>query len=111
MRLAGERTLGLVGGPEAGTTPDGRSWIAAEAYDGAGRQLSEVHLAGVDGYEFTRGFLAWAAQQPVAAPARSGRSRRSGSSGSRPARVEAGLERVPLVTASRVESVKVSVVA
>ena len=42
-------SLGLLGGPEAGTTPGGRSWIAAEAYDGAGRQLSEVHLAGVDG--------------------------------------------------------------
>jgi len=42
-----------------------RSWIAAEAYDGAGRQLSEVHLAGVDGYEFTASFMAWAAQQPV----------------------------------------------
>ena len=65
MRLAGEKTLGLLGGPEAGTTPDVRSWVAAEAYDSAGRQLSEVHLAGVDGYEFTRGFMAWAAQQPV----------------------------------------------
>ena len=65
LRAAGERTLGLVGGPEAGTTPGGRSWIAASAYDGAGRQLSEVHLAGVDGYEFTASFLAWAARQPV----------------------------------------------
>ena len=55
----------LVTGPEAGTTPGGRSWIAAEAYDAAGRRLSEVHLAGVDGYEFTAGFLAWAAQQRV----------------------------------------------
>ena len=27
-------------GPEAGTTPGGRSWIAAEAYDAAGRRLS-----------------------------------------------------------------------
>ena len=65
MKFAGERVLGLVSGPEAGTTPGGRSWIAAEAYDAAGRALSEVHLAGVDGYEFTAGFLAWAAQQPV----------------------------------------------
>jgi short subunit dehydrogenase-like uncharacterized protein len=65
MRMAGERVLSLVGGPEAGTTPGGRSWIAAEAYDGAGRQLSEVHLAGVDAYEFTAGFVAWAAQQDV----------------------------------------------
>ena len=65
MRFAGERVLGLVDGPEAGTTPGGRSWIAAEAYDASGRQLSEVHLAGVDGYAFTACFLAWAAQQPV----------------------------------------------
>ena len=65
MRMTGERVLGLASGPEAGTTPGGRSWIAAEAYDGAGRQLSEVHLAGVDGYEFTASFMAWAAQQPV----------------------------------------------
>ena len=54
MRIAGEKTLGLVGGPEAGTTPDVRSWIAAEAYDGAGRLLADVQLAGVDGYAFTR---------------------------------------------------------
>jgi short subunit dehydrogenase-like uncharacterized protein len=65
MRIAGERVLGLVKGPEPSTTPGGRSWIAAEAYDGAGRVLSEVHLAGVDGYEFTASFMAWAAQQPV----------------------------------------------
>jgi short subunit dehydrogenase-like uncharacterized protein len=65
MRITGERVMGLANGPAAGTTPGGRSWIAAEAYDGAGRQLSEVHLAGVDGYEFTAGFMAWAAQQRV----------------------------------------------
>jgi hypothetical protein len=65
MRFAGERVLGLVSGPEPGTTPGGRSWIAAEAYDGAGRLLSEVHLAGVDGYAFTAAFMAWAAQQPI----------------------------------------------
>jgi hypothetical protein len=65
MKFAGERALGLLGGPEAGTTPGGRSWISAEAYDAKGNQLSEVHLAGVDGYAFTAGFLAWAAQQPV----------------------------------------------
>jgi short subunit dehydrogenase-like uncharacterized protein len=65
MKFAGERVLGLVNGPEPGTTPGGRSWIAAEAYDARGRRLSEVHLAGVDGYAFTASFLAWAAQQPV----------------------------------------------
>jgi short subunit dehydrogenase-like uncharacterized protein len=65
MKFWGERALSLLTGPDSGTTPGGRSWIAAEAYDAKGRQLSEVHLAGVDGYAFTAGFLAWAAQQPV----------------------------------------------
>jgi hypothetical protein len=65
MRFWGERIAGLVGGPEPGTTPGGSSWIAAEAYDAAGRQLSEVHLSGVDGYDFTASFLAWAARHPV----------------------------------------------
>jgi hypothetical protein len=72
MQFAGERVLGLVSGPEPGTTPGGRSWIAAEAFDGAGRPLSEVHLAGVDGYEFTASFMAWAARQPISAPAHPG---------------------------------------
>jgi short subunit dehydrogenase-like uncharacterized protein len=65
MKFWGERALSLLTGPDSGTTPGGRSWIAAEAYDAKGRRLSEVHLAGVDGYAFTAGFLAWAAQQPV----------------------------------------------
>jgi len=65
MRISGERAVGLLPGPEPGTTPGGRSSIAAEAYDGAGRKLSEVHLAGVDGYEFTASFMAWAARQRV----------------------------------------------
>jgi hypothetical protein len=68
MTFAGERALGLLGGPEAGTTPGTHSWIAAEAYDASGRQLSEVHLAGTDGYDFTASFMAWAAQQPVSGP-------------------------------------------
>jgi hypothetical protein len=94
MRLAGETTLGLLGGPEAGTTPDLRSWIAAEAYDGAGRQLSEVHLAGVDGYEFTRGFLAWAAQQPVTGVGALGPVQAYGLERLEQGAAEAGLERV-----------------
>jgi hypothetical protein len=65
MRFAGERLAGLVSGPAPGTTPGGSSWIAAEAYDASGRRLSEIHLAGVDGYDFTASFLAWAAQHPV----------------------------------------------
>jgi short subunit dehydrogenase-like uncharacterized protein len=65
MRAVGERVAGLVPDPEPGTTPGGRSWIAAEAYSAAGDRLSEVHLTGVDGYEFTAAFMAWAAQQRV----------------------------------------------
>jgi hypothetical protein len=65
MRFLGERALGLLDGPSAGTTPGTRSWIAAEAFDASGRQLAEIHLAGVDGYEFTASFMAWAARQSV----------------------------------------------
>jgi short subunit dehydrogenase-like uncharacterized protein len=65
LRIAGERVLGLAPAPEPGTTPGTRSWIAAEAYDGGGRQLTEIHLAGADGYDFTASFIAWAAQQRI----------------------------------------------
>jgi short subunit dehydrogenase-like uncharacterized protein len=65
MRFWGEKLAGLLSGPEPGTTPGGSSWLAAEAYDASGRQLSEIHLAGVDGYDFTASFMAWAARHPV----------------------------------------------
>ena len=65
MRVAGERAVGFLSGPEPGTTPGGASWIAAEAYDGRGERLSSVRLTGVDAYDFTAGFLAWAARHPV----------------------------------------------
>ena len=61
MRVIGERALGFVGGEPGGT----RSWIAAEALDASGRPLAVVNLAGVDGYEFTASFVAWAAQRAV----------------------------------------------
>jgi short subunit dehydrogenase-like uncharacterized protein len=66
VQAVGERIAGLIPDPEPGTTPGGRSWIAAEAYSAAGERLAEVHLAGVDGYAFTAGFMAWAARQRVA---------------------------------------------
>jgi short subunit dehydrogenase-like uncharacterized protein len=65
MQAAGERVARLVPDPEPGTTPGGRSWIAAEAFAASGERLAEVHVAGVDGYEFTAAFMAWAAQQEV----------------------------------------------
>ena len=33
------------------------------AYDAAGEPLSEVHVTGTDGYDFTASFIAWAAQR------------------------------------------------
>ena len=63
LQAAGERLVALAGAPEAGTTPDTLSWVAAVAYDGAGEPLSEVHLTGTDAYDFTASFLAWAAQR------------------------------------------------
>ena len=54
MRFVGRAgRSALAPGPEPGTTPGGRSWIAAEAFDAAGASCREVHLAGVDGYDFT----------------------------------------------------------
>jgi len=63
LQAAGERLVSLAGAPEAGTTPDTLSWIAAVACDAAGEPLAEVHLTGTDAYDFTASFLAWAAQR------------------------------------------------
>ena len=67
LQAAGERLMGMAGGPAPGTTPGGISWIPAIAYDAAGRPLAEVHLSGVDGYAFTANFLAWAARRAASA--------------------------------------------
>ena len=66
LQFAGERLAALAEGPEAGTTPGGHSHIVAEAYDGAGAQLSEVHLNGGNWYAFTADFMAWAARATAA---------------------------------------------
>jgi short subunit dehydrogenase-like uncharacterized protein len=66
LQLAGERLAELVPGPEAGTTPGGLSWIAAEALGARGERLAEVHLSGADGYDFTASFLAWACRRAAA---------------------------------------------
>jgi short subunit dehydrogenase-like uncharacterized protein len=63
MQAVGERVVGLVEGPEAGTTPGGASWIVAEALDAADRSLAEVHLSGANWYDFTAGMLAWSARR------------------------------------------------
>jgi short subunit dehydrogenase-like uncharacterized protein len=61
---AGEKLATLGGpGPAPGTTPGTHSHIAAIAYDHAGAELAEVHVAGADAYDFTARFLAWAARR------------------------------------------------
>jgi short subunit dehydrogenase-like uncharacterized protein len=63
LKLAGERFVkGSTGGPDAEERARGGSHIVAIAYDGAGRELAEVHVSGVDGYTFTGRILAWGAQ-------------------------------------------------
>jgi short subunit dehydrogenase-like uncharacterized protein len=73
LRLPGVRALAERGGeklatvggpgPAPGTTPGTHSHIAAIAYDLAGTELAEVHVAGADAYDFTARFLAWAARR------------------------------------------------
>jgi short subunit dehydrogenase-like uncharacterized protein len=64
---ASERFVqGSTGGPDAEARAKGGSHIVGMAYDAAGRQLSEVHLKGVDGYTFTGRMLAWAAGRAAA---------------------------------------------
>jgi short subunit dehydrogenase-like uncharacterized protein len=63
LQAAGERLVSFAGSPEAGTTPDTLSWIAAVACDASGEPLAEVHLTGTDAYDFTASFMAWAAQR------------------------------------------------
>jgi saccharopine dehydrogenase-like protein len=94
MRFWGERAAGLLSGPEPGTTPGGSSWIAAEAYAPDGTQLSEVHLSGVDGYEFTASFMAWAARHPVNGTGALGPVEAYGLEALEAGCREAGLERV-----------------
>jgi short subunit dehydrogenase-like uncharacterized protein len=63
LELAGERFVkGSTGGPDAEARAKSGSHIVAIAYDGAGRELAEVHVTGVDGYTFTGRVLAWGAQ-------------------------------------------------
>jgi short subunit dehydrogenase-like uncharacterized protein len=63
LKLAAERFVkGSTGGPDAEARKRSGSHIVAIAYDGAGRELAEVHVTGVDGYTFTGRVLAWGAQ-------------------------------------------------
>jgi short subunit dehydrogenase-like uncharacterized protein len=66
IRAAGEKLASLGGSPAPGTTPGGVSWVTAQAFSEGGEQLSEVQISGVDGYEFTAAFIAWAARRAAA---------------------------------------------
>jgi short subunit dehydrogenase-like uncharacterized protein len=62
LRLAGERFVkGSSGGPDAEARSKSGSHIVAIAYDGAGRELAEAHVTGVNGYTFTGRMLTWGA--------------------------------------------------
>jgi short subunit dehydrogenase-like uncharacterized protein len=52
---------GSTGGPSAEQRAKAGSYVVGEALDAGGRTLADVHLEGVDGYDFTAGMLAWAA--------------------------------------------------
>ena len=57
---------GSTGGPDAAARAKSGSHIVAIAYDASGRELSEVHVSGVDGYTFTGRILAWGAERAAA---------------------------------------------
>ena len=59
--LASRLVKGSTGGPGPEERARSGSEIVAIAYDGAGRELAEVQLEGVNGYEFTGRVLAWGA--------------------------------------------------
>ncbi len=54
---------GSTGGPDAGARARGETHVVGLAYDAGGRRLSEVHLAGGDGYDLTAELLAWGAER------------------------------------------------
>ena len=61
--LTGRLVKGSTGGPEAEERAKTRAHIVAVASDAGGNDLAEVHVAGVNGYDFTAGMLAWASMR------------------------------------------------
>ena len=69
LRVPGVRALyeaaarryvkGSRGGPDAAERARGGVHVVGIAYDARGNQLTEVHLSGIEGYEFTARILAW----------------------------------------------------
>lgn len=64
-------TNGTGTGPEADVRRRRRSRVVADAYDARGTLLTSLQVAGVDGYDFTAGMLAWGAEQLAAGAVRS----------------------------------------
>jgi short subunit dehydrogenase-like uncharacterized protein len=64
--LAGRLVKGSSGGPDAEQRSRSGSHVVAIAYDRAGAELAEVHVAGVNGYDFTGRILAWGASRALA---------------------------------------------
>ncbi|MGZ6696158.1 MAG: saccharopine dehydrogenase family protein [Solirubrobacteraceae bacterium] len=60
--LSGRLLRGSSGGPDARSRATHRTFVIAEAFDGAGGLLSESLVEGVNAYDFTAGVLAWGAQ-------------------------------------------------
>jgi short subunit dehydrogenase-like uncharacterized protein len=97
--VVGRAVKGSTGGPDADARAASGSVVVAEATDDAGAVVGRAHLAGVNGYDFTAGMLAWGARAAAA-----GRLQGSGALGpvaafglgplSEGAR-SAGIERVP----------------
>jgi short subunit dehydrogenase-like uncharacterized protein len=64
--LAGRLVKGSTGGPNAEQRSRSNSHVVAMAYDGGGRELASVTVAGVSGYDFTGRILAWGAARALA---------------------------------------------
>jgi short subunit dehydrogenase-like uncharacterized protein len=64
--LVGGLVKGSTGGPSAEKRTAGGTWVVASAYDGAGRELAEARVSGIDGYTFTGRVLAWGAERAAA---------------------------------------------
>jgi hypothetical protein len=65
-KAASRFAKGSSGGPGPEARSKSGSHIVGIAYDEAGGQLSEVHLSGGNGYDFTARILAWGAERAAA---------------------------------------------
>jgi short subunit dehydrogenase-like uncharacterized protein len=64
--VVGRAVKGSTGGPDADARAASGSVVVAEATDRAGHVVGRAHLAGVNGYDFTAGMLAWGARTAAA---------------------------------------------